>query len=183
MTTNLDRLARQLATDRDGSFPDLVRSLETGIYSGVLQFTRNQHDAEDVTQDTFVRAYQALSSYDSDRIRELQLRPWLWTIALNLCRNRARARRRHPEAPPVDEQIDRSIDPAAEATANTDLLIWRTRLATLPGPQRAAVVLHHVVGLPYEEIATSTGRSPSTCRSDVRRGLAQLRSLIEEEGT
>jgi RNA polymerase sigma-70 factor (ECF subfamily) len=181
MTTNPTRLLQRLATDADRAFPDLVRTHQNGIYSGVLQFTRDPHDAEDVTQDTFVRAYRALSSYDTDRILDLQLRPWLWTIALNLCRNRARTRSRHPEHHPIVEHADVSSDPAVEAAASADLTLWRARLENLAGPQRTAVVLHHVVGLPYEELSETTGRSTSTCRSDVRRGLARLRTIIEEE--
>lgn len=181
MTTTLDELPNRLAADHDSAFPDLVRALQDGVYSGALQFTRNRQDAEDVTQETFVRAYRALDSYDEDRIRDLQLRPWVWTIALNLCRNRSRSASRHPEASLVHDQLDRTADTAQEAAANVDLVAWRQRLAALTGPQRTAVVLHHVVGLPYGEIARSTGRSESTVRSDVRRGLARLRASLEEE--
>ena len=177
----LDQLPRRLATDRDRAFPDLVRTLQDGVYSGVLQLTRNRHDAEDVTQETFVRVYRALDAYDEDRIRDLQLRPWVWTIALNLCRNRARSAERHPEAPLIEDHADVSTDPATEVVELVDLATWNHRLAVLSGPQRTAVVLHHVVGLPYAEIAESTGRTESTTRSDVRRGLARLRTLIEEE--
>ena len=177
----LDQLPRRLATDRDRAFPDLVRTLQDGVYSGVLQLTRNRHDAEDVTQETFVRVYRALDAYDEDRIRDLQLRPWVWTIALNLCRNRARSAERHPEATLVEDHADVSTDPATEVVERVDLATWNHRLAVLSGPQRTAVVLHHVVGLPYAEIAESTGRTESTTRSDVRRGLARLRTLIEEE--
>jgi RNA polymerase sigma-70 factor (ECF subfamily) len=181
MTTTLDQLPKRLAADRDRAFPDLVEILQDGVYSGALQFTRSRQDAEDVTQETFVRVYQALGSYDEDRIHDLRLRPWVWTIALNLCRNRARTASRHPEAALVDDRVDRTVDTAEEAAANVDLATWRQRLASLTGPQRTAVVLHHVVGLPYGEIAGSTGRSESTIRSDVRRGLARLRTLLEEE--
>ena len=181
MTTTLNQLPSRLAADRDRAFPDLVRTLQDGVYSGVLQFTRNRHDAEDVTQETFVRVYRALDTYDEDRIRDLQLRPWVWTIALNLCRNRARSASRHPETPLVEDHADATTDPAAEVVESVDLSTWRHRLAALPGPQRTAVVLHHVVDLPYAEIAESTGRAESTTRSDVRRGLARLRTLIEEE--
>jgi RNA polymerase sigma factor (sigma-70 family) len=181
MTTALSQLTNRLATDRDGAFPDLVRALQDGIFSGALQFTHNRHDAEDVTQETFVRVYRALDSYNDDRIRSLQLRPWVWTIALNLCRNRARTIKRHPETALVDDRLDRTNDTAEEAAANVDLVDWRRRLSTLTGPQRTAVVLHHVVGLPYAEIAESTDRSESTVRSDARRGLARLRTMIEEE--
>jgi RNA polymerase sigma-70 factor (ECF subfamily) len=181
MTTTLDQLPRRLAADRDGAFPDLVRRLEDGVYSGVLQFIRNRHDAEDVTQETFVRVYRALGSYDAERIRDLQLRPWVWTIALNLCRNWARSAARRPEAPLAGDRVDMSEDAASRAVENAALEEWRQRLAMLPGPQRTAVVLHHVVGLPHAEIAASTGRPESTIRSDVRRGLARLRTMIEEE--
>lgn len=181
MTTTLEQLPTRLAADRDGAFPDLVRHLQDGVYSGVLQFTRNRHDAEDVAQDTFVRVYRALKGYDDERVRNLQLRPWVWTIALNLCRNRARNAARRPEAPLVGDRIDVSEDAATRAVENAGLEEWRERLATLSGPQRTAVVLHHVVGLPHAEIAESTGRPESTTRSDVRRGLARLRTLIEEE--
>jgi RNA polymerase sigma-70 factor (ECF subfamily) len=181
MTTTLDQLPNRLAADRDRAFPDLVRALQDGIFSGTLQFIRNRQDAEDVTQETFVRVYRALTSYDEDRIRDLQLRPWVWTIALNLCRNRARTLNRRPEAALNDDRIDRTTDTAEEAAANIDLATWRRRLTRLTDPQRTAIVLHHVVGLSYTEIAESTGRSESTIRSDMRRGLARLRTMIEEE--
>ena len=183
MTATLNTLPQRLATDRDRAFPDLVRAMQDGVFSGVLQFTRNRHDAEDVTQETFVRVYRALDGYDADRIRALQLRPWVWTIALNLCRNRARTAARHPEAPLTADRVDTDVDTDSEAIENVSLAEWRTRLAALPAPQRTAVVLHHVVGLPYAEIAESTGRMESTTRSDVRRGLARLRTLLEEEAT
>jgi len=181
MTTTPDRLPARLASDLDRAFPDLVRATSDGIYSGALQLTRSPHDAEDVTQETFVRAYRALGTYPPERIRVIDLKPWIWTIALNLCRNRARSRTRHPEAPPGVDRTDGSPDPADEAIARSDLAVWRDRLTHLSGPQRTATVLRHVVGLTYDEIAVATGRTASTSRSDVRRGLARLRTLIEEE--
>ncbi len=181
MTTTLENLPSRLAIDRDSAFPDLVRALQDGIYSGALQFTRNAHDAEDVTQETFVRAYRALGSYDPRRVADLNLQPWIWTIALNLCRNRARGAARRPEAMLTGDRADTDPGPEARAIADDETNDWRERLHALSGPQRTAVVLHHVVGLPYSDIAQSTGRTESTTRSDVRRGLARLRTVIEEE--
>jgi RNA polymerase sigma-70 factor (ECF subfamily) len=183
-TITVEDLNRRLADDTDGAFPDLVRLLQDGVYSGALQFTRDPHDAQDVTQETFVRAYRALHRYDSAQIRHLELRAWVWTIALNLCRNLARSRSRRPEVTGVD--LDRSVaneDPAAIATESADSAMWRRRLLRLKEPQRNAVVLHHVVGLPHQEIAEITGRGESTTRSDLRRGLAALRGIIEEESS
>ncbi len=181
MIATLNSLPSRLAADRDRAFPDLVHALQDGVYSGALQFTRNGHDAQDVTQETFIRAYRALGSYDPERISDLNLRPWIWTIALNLCRNRARSASRRPEAALAEDRAEAGPGPEAQAIADAEVNEWRVRLSTLSGPQRTAVVLHHVVGLPYSEIAASTGRTESTTRSDVRRGLARLRTLIEEE--
>lgn len=179
-TITIDDLNNRLADDVDSTFPDLVRALQDGVYSGALQLTRNTHDAQDVTQETFVRAYRALRRYDRDRIEGLQVEPWVWTIALNLCRNRARSKSRHPEVHAVVEQRDPQPDPGDQAVA-TDLGLWRERLARLNEPQRTAVVLHHVVGLAHADISTITGRPESTTRSDLRRGLAALRAIVEEE--
>ena len=175
-------LNHRLVESLDDAFPDLVRMFQDGIYSGALQLTRNPHDAQDVTQDTFVRVYRALTRYDTSRIRGLELRPWVWTIALNLCRNRARSRSRKPEVGGVD--LDRPAsdpDPGAIVADRANLEQWRLRLSRLSEPHRNAVVLHHVVGLPHAEIAEITGRNESTTRSDLRRGLAELRVIIEEE--
>jgi RNA polymerase sigma-70 factor (ECF subfamily) len=65
-------------------------------------------------------------------------------------------------------------EPADEAA-------WDRRLRALPPAQRRAVVLRHVVGLDYDEIAEATGRPPATVRSDVHRGLERLRATLEGE--
>ena len=180
MTMSIDRLPQRLAGDLDAAFPDVVRVLQDGVYSGALQLTRNHHDAEDVAQETFVRAYRSLTAYDPERIRSLRLRPWVWTIALNLCRNRARSAMRRPEAPLGEFHPEATSDPEIEATDAAHLATWRSRLALLTEPQRTAVVLHHVVDLSYREIAVATGRAEATVRSDTHRGLARLRALLEE---
>src|SRR5437016_11426757 len=76
------------ATDR--VFERLVREHQHRIYALGLALTGNRHDAEDVAQDTFVRAYRALATYPPERIRELKQRAWLHRIAVNVVRNRVR---------------------------------------------------------------------------------------------
>ena len=183
-TITVDHLNQRLADDPDAAFPELVRTMQDGVYSGALQLTRNPHDAQDVTQETFIRVYRALTGYDTERVLGLELRPWVWTIALNICRNRARSRSRRPEVNGVDlERPGAETDPGTAAADTADLAIWRGRLARLSEPQRNAVVLHHVVGLHHAEIADVTGRTESTTRSDLRRGLAALRQILEEEAS
>lgn len=181
-TIGLDetQLARSLAEDLDGSFPDLVRTMQNGVFSGAIRFTRNRHDAEDVTQETFVRAYRALSDYEPERIRGIKIRPWVWTITLNLCRNLARTRTRKPESP-LDVDPSATDDPESAAIAMAQDVEWRKRLEKLTDAQRTAVVLRHVVGLPYAEIAEALDRNVGTVKADVHRGVERLRRLLNSE--
>jgi RNA polymerase sigma-70 factor (ECF subfamily) len=175
-------LPAALAADRDAAFPHLVRALIDGVYSGALRLTGSRADAEDVTQEAFLRAYRALGTYPPKRIRDLRLREWLWTIAANLCRNRARAlTRRHEEALAADgPPADPAPGPEAQAVAAVAGERLAMLLAALPWAQRSAVVLRHVTGLTYTEIAASLGRPLGTVKADAHRGLQQLRTLLEE---
>lgn len=175
-------LAGRLAVDVDRAFPELVLDYQDRLYSGVRSFV-GAADAEDVTQETLIRAHKALHSYDPERIETLQVSGWLWAIALNLCRNWARTRSRRPQT--VQLTFDRAGTEAAadEAVDAVMLDSWRRRLAELNEAQRVAVVLRHVVGLSYREIAAATERPVGTAKTDVSRGLAALRKIISEEGT
>ena len=167
----------------DAHFPELVVAHKDGIYSGVRRMVPAAGDAEEITQDTFVRAYRALRSYSSDRIADLALRPWLWTIALNLCRNVARSRARRPRTIPLDKTVEQADhqDAAEVAIAAVGETDWQRRLEGLSDPMRAAVVLRHVVGLPYAGIAAAVDRPVGTVKADVHRGIARLRDMLETE--
>jgi RNA polymerase sigma-70 factor (ECF subfamily) len=169
----MEQLCERLARDLDGSFEDLVDALGDDVYSGL----RRMHgdDAADLTQETFIRAYRALGTYDEAQIRTLQLRGWIWTIALNLGRNHVRDRSRRPQ--PVELH---DIHPIADPEP-IDSALWQARLDSLPNAQRRAVVLRHVVGLSYGEMSDALGRPEGTVKTDVSRGLARLKRLIEEE--
>jgi RNA polymerase sigma factor (sigma-70 family) len=176
-------LPAALAADRDAAFPHLVRALIDGVYSGALRLTGSRADAEDLTQEAFLRAYRALGGYPPDRVRELRLREWVWTIAANLCRNRARSRERHPEEalPAEAGMADPAPGPEAHALAAAGSQALAAHLARLPWAQRSAVVLRHVTALSYEEVAAALGRPVGTVKADVHRGLQQLRAALEEE--
>ena len=82
------QLLSALAKDLDGTFEALVLAHQDRLYSIALRMMGDPRDAEEAAQDALVRAYRALASYPTERIRELRLRPWLATIVLNLCRTR-----------------------------------------------------------------------------------------------
>lgn len=168
------QIARALIANFDNGFTDLVSEYQPGIYSGARRLTRHTHDAQDIAQDTFVRAYSALSGFDAERLASLKIRAYLWTIALNLCRNRAT--RRVPEVPIRDHET--AIE---DVTSSLDEAAWTRRLEGLNTNQREAVVMRHVLDMPIAEISEATGRPSGTVKADVSRGLERLRTTIEAE--
>lgn len=181
MMTTEETLTARLADDLDGAFPDVVHLLGGDLYSGALRMLGDAHDAEEVTQDALARAYRALSGYPPERIEQLRLRGWVWTIAANLCRNRLRSRSRRRTVPMDTDPADDAIGPDDAAAGAETLRELAGSLLTLPWPMRAAIVLRHVVGLSSDEISEAVGRPPATVRSDIHRGLARLRALHSRE--
>ena len=175
----LDVVNGRIARDLDAAFPDLVREMQDGIYSGVLRMVPTAADAEDVTQETFIRAYRALAGYSPARIRQLNLTGWIWTIALNLCRNAARTRSRRPRTVELDrDAYFGGPGPEAVVIEADENRRWSHVLDELPSAQRTAVVLRHVVGLTYREIAAAMDRPEGTVKADVHRGLAALQEVL-----
>ena len=178
-------LARRLALGLDESFEILVRAHVDRCHSIALRMTGSLHDAEEIAQEALVRAYRALGSYPPDRIRELQVRPWLATIVLNLCRNRARSRPRVADtslatlvAAGIEPAAGPDTDPAVIALAGDARERLAGHLAALPERYRAPVVLRHVDDLSYAELAAVLGRPEGTLKSQVHRGLALLREAM-----
>jgi RNA polymerase sigma-70 factor, ECF subfamily len=185
-----DRLAAALAGDLDRSFDALVLAHQDRLYTIALRMLRDPRDAEEAAQDAFVRAYRALASYDAARIRELQVRGWLTTIVLNLCRTRGVRRAARGVSPmSIDDDARPPIEPAASAAqAPTEVAErhaererWAARLAELPPVYRAAVVLRHVDGLSYPEAAAALGRPEGTVKAQVHRGIGLLRTMLEAD--
>ena len=182
-----DTLTVGLATDLDGSFEGLVLTHQDRLYSIALRVLGNPADAEEAAQDAFVRAYRALAGYDAARIRELRLRAWLATIVLNVCRSRrtrgaaTRGTLSLDVALPVDAEprTPAALGPAALADRRAGTESWADLLLTLPTAHRVAVVLRHVDGLSYPEVAEVLGKPEGTVKAQVHRGLAQLRAAYE----
>ena len=179
-----ESLATRLAHDLDGSFEALVREHQDRLYSLALRSLGDASDAEELTQDAFVRAYRALAGYEPQRRRELQIRPWLSTIVLNLCRNRARRVR------PAQVELDglaelpsdgRDGQPEAGALRREESEVWARRVRALPVRYREPLLLHYVDDLAYAEISSALDIPEGTLRAQVHRGLALLRTALEHE--
>ena len=169
------RLAARLASDLDSSFESLVVAHQDRLFTIAFRTGGDRHDAEELVQDCFVRAYRALATYPPTRIRELRLRGWLTTILLNAGRNRARVKR----VPTTELTFEPGAEPAVDPlTRRDERETWARLLAGLTSAQRTAVVLRHVDGMSYAEIAEATGRPEGTVKAHVHRGLAALRTAL-----
>lgn len=186
-----EALEALLAGDLDGNFERLVRDYQDRLYSFALRLTRIREDAEEVTQDAFVRAYRALRTYPAERIRALALRAWLYRITLNVARNRLRGKRpefvrigvRGEEGSggsawePEDAPEDRPDSRYERAEKRADLA---TLVAGLPPRYQAPLILRYVEGLPLEEVAAVLKQPLGTAKSNVHRAINALRSSISE---
>lgn len=172
---SVDDLTRELARDLDGAFPKLVELMGPRLYWGLRRMTGDGHHAEDLSQEALIRAYRALSDYPPERVEELRLEGWVWTIAMNVGRSHLRDRSRRPTL------VEEKHEPPDFDSEPPDGAAWQRRLSHLSRPQREAVVLRHVVGLGITEIAEATGRAEGTCKADIHRGLKKLKAIMEAE--
>lgn len=172
-----DALPAALADDLDAAFERLVLAHQDRLYTIALRLLGDPRDAEEVAQDALVRAYRAIASYPAERIRSLALRGWLASIVVNLARNRYR--RRPAAASTLDEDRADSdtltVPHEAAALADSERA-WARLLTRLPERYRVPVVLRHVDGLSFREMADVLGRPEGTLKAQVHRGLAMLRA-------
>jgi RNA polymerase sigma-70 factor (ECF subfamily) len=175
-------LADRLAVDLDGAFEAVVLALQRPVYRFAYRYCGNAQDAEEIAQDAFVRAYGALRGYEPERIRALTLMPWLLTIAVNVARNRVRGKRL-----PTDD-LDGVDEPLASGADEPERISERRELSDrlaealldLPPRYRAPVILRHVLGMSYDEIAETLEQPQGTVKSNVHRGVQLLRERLTD---
>jgi RNA polymerase sigma-70 factor (ECF subfamily) len=158
------------------SWDEVVRTHSARVYRLAYRLTGNQHDAEDLTQEVFVRVFRSLASYTPGTFEG-----WLHRITTNLFLDTVRRKQRiRFDALPDDlERVpgrERSPQQVFEDTHFDDDV--QAALDALPPDFRAAVVLCDLEGLPYEEIAATLGIKVGTVRSRIHRGRAQLRAAL-----
>ncbi len=163
------------------SWDDVVREHADRVYRLAYRLTGNQHDAEDLTQETFVRVFRSLASYKPGTFEG-----WLHRITTNLFLDMVRRRSRiRMEALPEDTDRLPGLGPEPEQVFSDTHLdpVLQDALDELPPEFRAAVVLCDVEGLSYEEIGATLGVKLGTVRSRIHRGRAALRSSLERRRT
>ncbi len=184
-STDEELVARSRGGDLD-SFNQLVLRWERPIYALAYRVIGREEDARDVAQETFLRAFRALSGFKG----EAKFSSWIYRITLNLCRDWIRRQRRTPvmQAP---EGVD-IIELAGEATPSAsieDLIALKElgravgqAMAALPEEQRNAIILKEYHGLTFQEIADLLECPLSTVKTRLYQGLTVLRKQLQAAG-
>src|SRR5436190_19501207 len=185
-TQFIERLKRGDAA----AFELLVAERSGEIYGLLYRLTENAEDARDLTQETFLRAFQNISHFRGDA----DLRTWIYRIAINQARNRWRwwRRRRRDATVSLDAPLgerEQTIatrledpnarDPEQDALAREREHQLREALKELRNAYREAVVLRDIEGLTYEEIAATLQINIGTVKSRLARGRLELRRKLE----
>jgi len=162
----------------DGEFSELYRAHLRDVYSYAYYRVGNHHDAEDLTEQTFLQAYRHFERAQRES-RGRPLRPWLIRIAHNLAANHYRDRSRRPSS-----SIEDTAEPAASHTTE-ELVEGRDELSRvlagverLPDDRREALIMRFALGMDNREIARAMGRTDGATKVLIHRAIKQLEGLV-----
>ena len=159
------------------AFDGVVGAHHAEIHRFVARVTARPGEADDLSQETFLRAYRAWGTLPPDA----NVRAWLFAIAANLCRNhfRSEKRRRLAHAAAGELPGERPVPcPESQSLAKEDLALVEATIARLPVKQRMAFVLRKIHGLEYDEVAGSLACSPESARAHVFQALRKIRQSL-----
>ncbi|MBX3276231.1 MAG: RNA polymerase sigma factor [Sandaracinaceae bacterium] len=166
-----------------GGDPAAFRALFARYAPILLRLTirhlRSEELAREVVQQTFFQMHAARRDFDADK----KLRPWLFTIAMNLVRGHFRQRKRRPEAPleAVSEPAGERDDTEAPLERRQRIERVRAAIAALPDGQREVIVLHWFEERPFAEVAAILGSTEGAVRVRAHRAYRRLEELLDEE--
>ena len=168
------------------TFTDVAMEFMPGLYSAALRMTRNRADAEDLVQETYLKAYRSFGSFTEGT----NLRAWLYRILTNTYINNYRAAQRRPETSDVEDVEDlylyrRINDLRGQGRSAEDEVFDRftddevkAAIESLPETFRIAVLLADVEGFSYKEIADITDVPIGTVMSRIHRGRKALQKAL-----
>jgi RNA polymerase sigma-70 factor (ECF subfamily) len=153
----------------------LVRRYQKPIFNLMFRMTSSDEDAMDLTQETFVRAYEKLEQFKTSR----PFFPWLYTIGMNLARD---FQRKLKTSRAAVEALSADPNPVADSRQNPGYGVEEERvghlLQKLPPDYREALILRFHEGLSVTELASALGISASGAKMRIHRGLLKLRELF-----
>jgi RNA polymerase sigma factor (sigma-70 family) len=183
MTADPDEvLMEALAAGRDAALNPLMERWQAPLRGFLFRYTQNEADAEDLAQETFVRIYQHRARFRTGA----RFSTWMFQIALNLARSRARWQRRRPTDSFDDPGANgRAEEPSAEADPSEGLLARersaavRAAIAALPADLRAAVILAEYQGKSHAEAAEIARTTAKAIETRLYRARQALRKTLQ----
>jgi len=183
------QIVRRCMDGDSGAWAELVRAQHRRVYGLCYRFTGNPTDAEDLTQDVFLKIYSNLASFDTARG---SLQVWIATMTRNLLVDNFRRTRNQrvtgslddgwenaEELKPIDRLTARGISPHEAAAKNELAKMVQSALARVSTELREAVILRDLQDMDYKEIAQVLGIPEGTVKSRISRGRAELARLLE----
>lgn len=153
----------------------LVERFQAEVFGLCVRLLRHNQDAEDVSQEVFLRVFRSLRSWDPAR----PLRPWIMGITVNRCRTWLMQRARRPELVDYlhDTASGRPEDDSGELVNEI-----RSALADLRLEYRSVFVMYHEQGLPYEDIAAALDRPVGTIKTWLHRARVEMLERLRRRG-
>jgi RNA polymerase sigma-70 factor (ECF subfamily) len=180
----------RLKKGEEAAYEVLVAERSGEIYGLLYRLTENREEARDLTQETFLRAFQSIRHFRGDA----DLKTWIYRIAINQARNRWRwwSRRRRDSTVSLDSPLggsnqplsstlsaDPGSSPEQDTLAHEREIALRSALQSLGRVYRETVILRDIEGFSYEEVAATLGISIGTVKSRLARGRSALRNKLE----
>lgn len=168
-------LVRRCLRGDDVAVLALVEQFQADVFGLCVRLLHHRHDAEDVSQEVFLRVFRSLRRWDSRR----PLKPWIMGIAVNRCRTWLAQRARRPE--PVEYLHETAAGPPADDGAELTREI-QSALSELRLEYRGVFVMYHEQGLPYEQIAQALGKPVGTIKTWLHRARLEILDRLRRRG-
>jgi len=180
-TDAIDALIQRCLGGDQGAWEDIVRQHRRKVFNIAYKFTGRHDEAEDLTQDIFLKIFKSLHTFD----RRANFQTWLVSVSRNLCIDHYRSVRKERET--IDRDVDAGeLTPAApgqsayQALEQADRVeLLRKAMAELPPTLREAVVKRDIQELSYQEIADQLGLPEGTVKSRINRGRTELARQVQ----
>jgi RNA polymerase sigma-70 factor, ECF subfamily len=168
------RLVQRFRAGEQRAFDELVRRYQRPIFHLCMRYLRNQADAKDVAQRTFVKVFQSLESFRA----ESSFRTWLYRIAINMSLNHIRDHRREQPAEIRDEALTRRATGPQRIISGEDADLLREAIAELPPKQRTVLELRVYDELSFREVAELVGSTENAAKVNFHHAVKKLRTRL-----
>lgn len=168
-------LVQQCLLGQPGAIRQLVERFQSEVYGLCVRLLHHRHDAEDVSQEVFLRVFRSLHRWDAAR----PLKPWIMGIAVNRCRTWLSQRSRRPEL--VDYLHETASSPPADDSPEL-LREIQAAVEELRPEYQSVFVMFHEQGKPYEDIAAALARPVGTIKTWLHRARLEVLERLRSRG-